>query len=98
MHSADLIGKMIYIFRGGDGRDYLNDLHSLNTETSTWKLVMADGECCPPPRANHSSAVVKNRLYIFGGWDGIKRLNDLYCFDSDNNLWYEVKKTLFFKF
>ena len=34
MHSADLIREMIYIFRGGDGRDYLNDLHSLNTETS----------------------------------------------------------------
>lgn len=58
MHSADLVGKMIYIFRGGDGRDYLNDLHCLNTETSRWKLVVAEGDC-PPPRANHSSSVVK---------------------------------------
>ena len=31
MHSSDLIGKMIYVFRGGDGRDYLNDLHCFNT-------------------------------------------------------------------
>ena len=80
---------MIYIFRGGDGRDYLNDLHSLNTETSQWKLVIGDGDC-PPPRANHSSSVIRNKLYIFGGWDGVKRLNDLFCFDTDNNLWTEV--------
>jgi len=44
MHSADLIREMIYIFRGGDGRDYLNDLHSLNTETSQWKLVVSEGD------------------------------------------------------
>jgi hypothetical protein len=30
MHSADLAGRTIYIFRGGDGKDYLNDLHSFN--------------------------------------------------------------------
>ena len=30
MHSADLIGKLIYVFRGGDGKDYLNDLHIFN--------------------------------------------------------------------
>ena len=30
MHSADLIGHTLYIFRGGDGRDYLNDLHAFD--------------------------------------------------------------------
>jgi hypothetical protein len=27
MHSTDLIGRVLYLFRGGDGKDYLNDLH-----------------------------------------------------------------------
>lgn len=27
MHTADAYKKSIYVFRGGDGRDYLNDLH-----------------------------------------------------------------------
>ena len=84
MHSADLIGKLIFVFRGGDGKDYLNDLHTLHTETNVWKLVMADGDC-PPVRANHCSAVVKNKLYIFGGWDGFRRLNDLYSYNCDYN-------------
>ena len=99
MHSADLIGRILYIFRGGDGRDYLNDLHTFNIgkspiiscifldflinniDSGAWKLLVASGET-PPPRANHSSAVIRKYLYIFGGWDGSKRLNDLYRFDS----------------
>lgn len=89
MHSADLIGHQIYIFRGGDGRDYLNDLHTFNIITNTWKLVEAE-EDCPPPRANHCSAVVRNKLFIFGGWDGVKRLNDLFAFDTETNKWQEV--------
>ena len=30
MHSTDLIQRRLYLFRGGDGRDYLNDLHSFD--------------------------------------------------------------------
>jgi hypothetical protein len=41
----------------------------------------------PPPRANHSSSLIKNNLYIFGGWDGSKRLNDLYMIDLDKMIW-----------
>lgn len=33
MHTADLVGKNLYVFRGGDGRAYLNDLHGLDMET-----------------------------------------------------------------
>jgi hypothetical protein len=49
MHSADVIGRLIYIFRGGDGKDYLNDLHSLNVDTNNWKFVVTSGDS-PPPR------------------------------------------------
>jgi hypothetical protein len=30
MHTADCYNKKVYVFRGGDGRDYLNDLHVLS--------------------------------------------------------------------
>lgn len=86
MHTADAYKNKIYVFRGGDGRDYLNDLHELNTETMVWTKIEAAG-FMPPPRANHSSAIIKNNLFIFGGWDGAKRLNDLFVFDLENKLW-----------
>jgi hypothetical protein len=31
MHTADHYNRKIYVFRGGDGRDYLKDLHCLDT-------------------------------------------------------------------
>lgn len=82
MHTADCYNKKLYVFRGGDGKDYLNDLHELDTDTFQWTLVDANGTY-PPPRANHSSALIKSNLYIFGGWDGSKRLNDLYVLNME---------------
>ena len=77
------------IFRGGNGKDYLNDLHALNVDTLIWKEVQALGNN-PPQRANHASSVIGNKLYIFGGWDGSKRLNDLYLLEVDKMIWTEV--------
>eukprot|EP00930_Biecheleria_cincta_P049400 TRINITY_DN34610_c0_g1_i1.p1 TRINITY_DN34610_c0_g1~~TRINITY_DN34610_c0_g1_i1.p1 ORF type:complete len:607 (-),score=99.85 TRINITY_DN34610_c0_g1_i1:24-1844(-) len=90
MHTADLVGKNLLVFRGGDGRAYLNDLHGLDLDTNTWYSVKTSGEQ-PPPRANHASAVDDFKLYIFGGWDGSKRLNDLYVLDNRDNVWTMLK-------
>ncbi len=57
MHTADCYNKKIYVFRGGDGKDYLNDLHELDTETCQWIRPKTEGSQ-PPPRANHSSSLI----------------------------------------
>jgi hypothetical protein len=71
MHSADFVSSQneIYIFRGGNGREYLNDTHALHVDTLTWRRVETTG-AVPQPRANHSSAILDetNELVIFGGW------------------------------
>lgn len=92
MHTADCYNNKIYVFRGGDGKDYLNDLHELDTNALQWRIPKADGNG-PPPRANHSSSLIKQNLYIFGGWDGAKRLNDLYMLDLDKMFWSQVQVT-----
>ena len=89
MHTADGFQSSIYVFRGGDGRDYLNDLHELNTEQLKWNKVVASGNA-PPARANHSSSVIGSNLFIFGGWDGSKRLNDLFAFDIELRSWSQI--------
>ena len=80
MHTADFINEKLFVFRGGDGKKYLNDLHVLDVEAMEWLEAETEGRA-PPPRANHSSAVVGNKLFIFGGWDGSSRLNDFYSLD-----------------
>ena len=89
MHTADCKDHMIYVFRGGDGKAYLNDLHVFDTIESEWLVVDAKGHQ-PPPRANHCSSILGSNLYIFGGWDGSKRLNDLYVLDLNTFNWSKL--------
>jgi len=90
MHSADAVNNgTVLVFRGGDGRAYLNDLHALDIESGRWYPYETTGEV-PLPRANHASAVDKSKLYIFGGWDGTKRLSDLYILDTHTKVWSRV--------
>jgi len=88
MHTADYIPsrRQVFVFRGGDGREYLNDLHGLDIDTYVWAEVIATGSA-PVQRANHSSSVVDNCLYIFGGWDGHQRLNDIHVLDLETLTW-----------
>jgi leucine-zipper-like transcriptional regulator 1 len=46
----------------------------------------------PPPeaRANHCSAVLGRKLFIFGGWNGQQRLNDVHVLDSDTMTWTQL--------
>ncbi|GAB9474309.1 hypothetical protein Gpo141_00011440 [Globisporangium polare] len=88
MHTADYLPHLrsILLFRGGDGREYLNDLHALDIDLMEWRKIHATGEV-PAPRANHSSAVVGTQVLVFGGWDGQKRLNDIHILDTDTFTW-----------
>ncbi|KAG7395493.1 hypothetical protein PHYBOEH_003684 [Phytophthora boehmeriae] len=91
MHTADYVPRLrsILVFRGGDGREYLNDLHALQIDSMTWTRVATRGRA-PAPRANHSSALVGDTLLVFGGWDGRQRLNDVHVFDTRTMAWSAV--------
>ena len=96
MHSADYIPPKseVYVYRGGNGREYLNDLHALNVSTYVWRRVETQGTP-PQQRANHSSAVLeyngKCELFIFGGWNGRERLNDIFILDTESSVWSEPR-------
>jgi hypothetical protein len=42
----------------------------------------------PSPRYFHASVVYANSLFLFGGYSGQERLNDLYEFRLDVNTWF----------
>jgi len=97
MHSADFIPTRneVYVFRGGNGQDYLNDLHALDVQTYVWRTVQTHG-CPPQQRANHSSALLDDNggtasgtseLFVFGGWNGNERLNDIHVLDTATSTW-----------
>ncbi len=44
----------------------------------------------PGPRAAHISALLGNRFFVFGGWDGKKALNNLHVLDVERIKWLHV--------
>ena len=47
----------------------------------------------PSPRESHSMTAVGAKLYVFGGFDGARVLNDLYYFDVHAGLWSQLVHT-----
>ncbi|XP_062851076.1 host cell factor 2 [Trichomycterus rosablanca] len=56
----------LYIFGGMSGQR-LADLWQLDIETMTWSTPLTTGPR-PLPRSQHSSSVIRNQMYVFGGW------------------------------
>ncbi|RQM24633.1 hypothetical protein B5M09_009410 [Aphanomyces astaci] len=91
MHTTDYLPNIngLLVFRGGDGKEYLNDLHLFDLPTRHWSRPTTHGTP-PSPRANHSSAVLDHRLFVFGGWNGTHRLNDLHMLDTTTWQWTSI--------
>ena len=53
------------------------------------KPLPTDNEAYPSPRGGHSMVLDNNsnRLYLLGGWDGEKNLDDFWCFDINLSKW-----------
>ena len=45
----------------------------------------------PCPRSLLSWVALDNKLYIFGGYDGISRKNDFYSYDTEKLIWKQIK-------
>ena len=87
-HTASLIGSKIYLFGGYDGRGWSlkkiipsNDLYVLNTESMWWNHPI-EVDKAPVGRQRHAACVIGSKqLFIFGGFDGCKWLNDICVLD-----------------
>lgn len=83
-HTANLIGHKIFLFGGYDGKGRTNELYILDTAEAKWVRPTWPTESphTPPGRQRHSASLIgSKRIYIFGGFDGNKWLNDLHVLD-----------------
>ncbi|KAG0284521.1 hypothetical protein BGZ97_008151 [Linnemannia gamsii] len=92
-HSSTLVdNKRLYVFGGGDGPHYFNEVYMLDTDTLTWTNPQTTGDR-PCRRRAHTTCVYNNCIYVFGGGDGVQALNDTYKLDLADMRWSEVKTT-----
>lgn len=90
-------GEM-YVFGGMMNRGFSNMLHKFSPRNRSWQVVPYLSNIdlsCPPPcgRASASGVVLGDKLFIFGGSDGTKLLNDLHIFHLEKKRWipFETK-------
>ena len=83
-----------YVFGGNsnaNSRVFFNDLWSFDGKA--WKLETKD-KAAGSPSPRHQAAIcwdeARNKLMVFGGHDGSKKLNDLWQWDPTTKLWKDV--------
>ncbi|KAI0473777.1 hypothetical protein GGR56DRAFT_648944 [Xylariaceae sp. FL0804] len=75
------VGKKLVVFGGGDGPAYYNDVYVLDTVNFRWHRPRIAGDRVPSPRRAHTACLHKSGLYVFGGGDGVRALNDIWRLD-----------------
>ena len=81
------VGKKLIVFGGGDGPAYYNDIYVLDTPLNfRWSKPRISGDRVPSKRRAHTACLYKNGIYVFGGGDGVRALNDVWRLDvADTN-------------
>lgn len=64
---TDSLGNPKLIIYGGMAGVRLGDISVLDLSSMTWSQIDVDGPK-PLPRSLHSSSVVGDKMYVFGGW------------------------------
>lgn len=57
--------------------DYYNDLFAYDLQAKSWEEIACTG-VAPSQRTDHSCVQYDGSMYVFGGYDGKTRYNDLY--------------------
>ena len=79
----------MYIFAGYDGL-YKNDFYCYSFKDKNWKMIKdqnPSADTWPKPRYRTTCVVYNDCMYMYGGHDGTRQLNDFYCFDFLNESW-----------
>ena len=78
------VGKKLVIFGGGDGPAYYNDVYVLDTINFRWSKPRILSDRLPSKRRAHTACLYKSGIYVFGGGDGIRALNDIWRLDASD--------------
>ncbi|GAB7356853.1 hypothetical protein MBLNU459_g7724t1, partial [Dothideomycetes sp. NU459] len=102
-HSLNILGSKIYIFGGQVEGFFFNDLvafdlNALQQASNRWEILIQNtidggpphGQI-PPARTNHSMITWNDRLYLFGGTDGVTWFNDVWSYDPRTNSWTQLE-------
>ena len=87
-HTSCLYQARYMVVFGGysTSNGHLNELWIFDLHVLSWSCPEYFGTP-PSKRRGHGAAIVKDKMYIFGGFDGTSHLNDLHCIDLQSLSW-----------
>lgn len=73
------------------------DLNALQQATNRWEILIQNtidggpphGQI-PPARTNHTTVSYNDKLYLFGGTDGVHWFNDVWSYSPHTNSWTQL--------
>ncbi|CAO3647217.1 unnamed protein product [Mucor hiemalis] len=74
----------LYIFGGGNGPDYFQDVYVLDVETLIWSKPEIDHQTRPSKRRAHTTCLWEDKIIVIGGGDGARALDDVHMLDVSN--------------
>ncbi|KAH9948085.1 galactose oxidase [Amylocystis lapponica] len=77
-HTANLVGNVMVIVGGSDGRECFSDIWCLNLDTLFWSIVKLD---VAYQRLSHTATQVGSYLFLMGGHDGSQYTSELLLFN-----------------
>lgn len=91
-HTATTVEDKVLIYggRGGKGEAFTH-LNFFDTSRGKWNRLTVTGKT-PPGRFMHSASLVDTTLYVFGGTDGTRYMNDLHALDLERLTWSPVER------
>lgn len=81
-HSATLVAnhKIVFI-GGGHGSVYYDSVYVLDTLTRRWSRPTIAPGPSPPQRRAHTAVLYENKIWVFGGGNGMMALDDVWTLD-----------------
>ncbi|CCE27063.1 related to cell polarity protein tea1p [Claviceps purpurea 20.1] len=96
-HTLNILGSKIYIFGGQVEGLFMNDLsafdlNQLQSPNYMWEILLNNDPSpnAPPARTNHTVITYNDKLYLFGGTNGVEWFNDVWCYDPAVNSWSQL--------
>ncbi|BDD59974.1 hypothetical protein MAP00_005141 [Monascus purpureus] len=101
-HTLNILGSKLYVFGGQVEGYFFNDLvafdlNQLQNPANKWEFLIRNShEGGPPPgqippaRTNHTMVTFNDKLYLFGGTNGLEWFNDVWSYDPRANLWTQL--------
>ena len=93
-HTASIIDNLMFVFGGGDGKFWLNDLLIFDLMNLEWSTAVETNGVAPAGRLQHSAITFDKKIFVFGGEpDQYRQLNDIFFLDTTTLTWVHPQVT-----